>query len=327
MAACFPLKLLQRIAGNRAVFINYHSIKGIDSDEIINRNVYRTIDEFVEDIKYLLKNFKSLSINEIIDNIKKGNKIDNDGFYLTFDDGLSVVYNYFVPLLKKYKLTASVFLNPDFVDNKDLHFQRKKNLLKNIVNDEDLKSKDQDWKSIFSRVKIIDVEFHDAVNSIDYKKSEILNDLLFLFNIDYKEYLKKNKIYLTSDQIEEMIEDGFSFGGHSMNHPKYGELSEEEQQKQTIESINWVQNKFSLPYRIFAFPLRDQEISKNHFDKLDGKCEVSFGVNGICDDEVPFHIHRIDVESSGVKIAWVLKFEYLKFIVKRCLGKEVLKRS
>ncbi len=327
LASLFPLKWLRRMADRQLIVINYHSIHNADVDPLINANKYRSVKEFERDIVFLSSCYNGITYQEIINYIKKGAGIPQHSFYLTFDDGLNVVYKAFYPVLKKYRVNAAFFLNPAFVDNQDLHFQRKKNLLKQSLQKSVVEETRKQWMKLFEEEGICGEDFFKSIEEVDFRKSYILDSLMDLFKIDLKKYLQKHQIYLNSDAIKEMIDEGFAFGGHSINHPKYQDLSVDEQAEQTIESIRWVKEHFELDYRLFAFPLRDQAISKSLFKEIAGECEVTFGVNGISDDQIPFHIHRIDVESTGVKIEWVLKFEYLKFLVKRMLGKNRLQRK
>jgi peptidoglycan/xylan/chitin deacetylase (PgdA/CDA1 family) len=327
LASLFPLEWLRRMANRQLIVINYHSIQDADVDPVINTNKYRSVKEFEKDIIFLSSFYTGITYQDVISYIKKGAGIPQHSFYLTFDDGLNIVYKAFYPLLKKYKVNAAFFLNPDFVDNHDLHFQRKKNLLKQTIQTGVIAQTKELWTKLFEDEDIYGEDFFKSLEEVNFSKSYILDSLMDLFKLDLKKYLQEHQIYLNSDAIREMIDEGFAFGGHSINHPKYQELSVEEQAEQTIESIRWVKEHFALDYRLFAFPLRDQDISKSLFNKIAGECEVTFGVNGISDDQIPFHIHRIDVESTDVKIEWVLKFEYLKFLFKRMLGKNRLQRK
>jgi peptidoglycan/xylan/chitin deacetylase (PgdA/CDA1 family) len=322
----FPLKSLQYHSRRELLVINYHSIKGIDPDPIINRDVYRTESELEKDIVFLKKHYQFVTYKDVVDYVRIQKKIPSGSVFLTFDDGLRVVYTHIYPILKKHNVNAAFFLNPAFVDNKDVHFQRKKNLLSQLVTQNQIESKKREWKLIFDSVFIHNLNFYQSLAMVDYKKSDILNDLIKLFNIDIKDYLTTQQIYLNKGEIEEMIQDGFAFGGHSIDHPKYEELNIEGQVIQTVDSIMWVKNNFDLDYSIFAFPQRDHKITKQVFKNIEAKCDVSFGVQGVGDDEVPFHLQRIDAESASVKMSMVLKLEYIKFILRKLSGKKQFKR-
>ena len=46
----------------------------------------------------------------------KGKNIPEKSIVLTFDDGYADIWIYAYPLLKKYGMCGTVFINPDFVD-------------------------------------------------------------------------------------------------------------------------------------------------------------------------------------------------------------------
>ena len=321
-----PFKATRKLADRNLLVVNYHSILGIDPDPFINKNIYRTKDEFERDILYLKKHYSFVDLQQVIAYRIKGAKLPKNSILLTFDDGLSVVYHIIRPLLLKHQVSAVFFINPNFVDNEDLHFQRKKNLILHTVSETGIEKKRAQWQALVSQEGINKINFKECIKQIGYKDSEILDKLLDLFEVVVKQYLQTHSIYLTKQQIKEMIDEGFSFGGHSLDHPKYDELTLEEQEYQTRESIRWVKQTFDLDYAVFAFPLRDHNMSIELFEKFEDDCDLSFGVMGMGDDIVKKHIQRIDVESSSVKISLVLKFNYIKLLFKRLIGNSYYKR-
>ncbi|TLX75652.1 hypothetical protein E9993_08825 [Labilibacter sediminis] len=319
-------KILREIADRNLLVINYHSIYDVDEDARISKNIYRTEEEFEQDIVFLKKHYQFISLPQLLNYLQQGTKLPPNSVFLTFDDGLKVVYDKIRPILNKHQVSAAFFLNPSFVDNADLHFQRKKNLLQAKVKKNEIEAKKQKWKEIFLTVNIDTVNFHKGLKRVDFNRSYILNSLFELFEIDLETYQKKNQIYLNSTEIEQMISEGFVFGGHSMDHPNYDELSFGEQKKQTLDSIYWVRKKYDLVYSIFAFPLRDHNISQKLLKAIQSHCEVSFGVMGLGEDVFKNHIQRIDAESNGASMIQVLKFEYLKYITRKIMGIQKFKR-
>lgn len=319
-------KKIREKAKRELLVINYHSILGIDPDSKINKNIYRSEEELERDMIFLKKHYHFVSLSELMKYKLKGKKIPSNSVFLTFDDGLAVVYHKIRPILLKHQISAAFFLNPLFVDNKDLHYQRKKNLIIQSVSAIEVNAKQSMWKALFTEHDIEADDFFVALNSIAYNKSPILDELATLFNIDVKQYLAENQIYLSSPQIEKMISEGFWFGGHSMDHPKYDEISFSEQINQTLDSIEWVKKRFGLSYAIFAFPLRDHNMSIQLFEAIASKCEITFGVMGMGNDVINSHIQRIDVESSGVSINLALKLEYLKYVVQGLMGRKTYER-
>ena len=61
---------------------------------------------------------------------------------------------------------------------------------------------------------------------------------------------------MTTEQINILIENGFSIGGHSIGHPKLQELSHNNQIKQIEESIKFINSKFNTGIRSLHFHLQ-----------------------------------------------------------------------
>lgn len=312
-----PFNWLRSLAQRPLIVINYHSIQGIDPDSVINKNTYRSKAEFEKDIRFLKEHFDIISPEEII---QTNGNITNNGLpkvVLTFDDGLAINYQFFSKILKKYNIKAIFFINPDFIDNRGLHYKRKVNYLLRKNNSESINVVRSQWEQLFKSVGITPSFVPEDLYHITYKKSFIIDQLAHLFQIDFENVAQKQAIYLTSEQIQEMLDDGFYFGGHSMDHPNYNELEENEQVLQSIESIEWVVKQFELKYALFAFPMNDQKISKSVIEQIHREVDVSFGINGMMDDFTIRHIPRITIEQTGQPIKVCLKYEYLKYIFLR----------
>lgn len=78
-----------------------------------------------------------------------------------------------------------------------------------------------------SHLEIFDIE--NYLLKIDYKNKEKLDTIAQLINYNFNDYLAKQKPYLTSQQIKELIQQGFYFGAHSKNHPEYQFIDLKEQ--------------------------------------------------------------------------------------------------
>ncbi len=322
----FPLNFLRFLAKRDFIIINYHSISGADPDPLINKNIYRTEKEFISDIRYYKKEFNIISLFDVLDLIIENKPLPKNSLLLTFDDGLKSVFDIIRPILKEQNVTATFFLNPNFIDNKDLHFQRKKNLLLSQVSDEEIESKKEMWKDLFKNSELTDLSFSKGLSSMSYHETEYINQLMKLFNISLDKYFRNNQIYLSSQEVCRMIKEGFTFGAHSMDHPNYKLLNIEQQYRQTIESIHWIKRKFDLDYSVFAFPHRDHEVKMELFEKISDEVIISFGVRGIGDDVIPYHLQRIDVESTSVSASRAIKLELIKYIVHKVLGRSIFKR-
>jgi len=260
----------------------------------------RSVESFKSDLAYILKYYEPIELKDLIQKIENKETFKKNYFHLSFDDGLREFYDIAAPILKEKGIPATVFLNSDFIDNKDLFFRFKVSIL---------------------------VEKIAASGLLDcsFKERQILDDIARDSNIDFEDYLKKEQPYLTSQQIEQLIQDGFTFGAHSKNHPLYNKLSIEEQLSQTKDSITSITAQFNLAYKVFSFPFTDDGVSLDFFNKIKDEVDLTFGCSGLKDDTIVNHLHRIPMEldREGKEI---IKSEYLYYLLKKTVGKNRMVR-
>lgn len=92
--------------------INGHYITKHRLKENLDREIY---EEF---ILHLLSFGEIISINDALDKINSGiTKISKPYFVLTYDDGFEECFLIMEPVLAKYKLTATFFINANYIDS------------------------------------------------------------------------------------------------------------------------------------------------------------------------------------------------------------------
>ena len=170
----------------------------------------------------------------------------------------------------------------------------------------------------------------EALLSIQYKNRDLLDKVAKICNYSFSEFLETNKPYLTTEQILELSKKGFLFGAHSIDHPRYSEISFEEQIKQTKVSVEFVKNKFNQSHSLFAFPFTDDGISSNLFNPLFDTnkpiVDFSFGGAGLKNELYNQHIQRIPMEGLSASGKKIIKTEYLYYLIKSFFGKNTIHR-
>ncbi len=266
-----PTKILINLSSKKVIYPFYHIVSNNPPPHIKHLYPVRSIKQFEKDLDFLQKHFTASNFPV---------KGSNPQFVLSFDDGLSEVYDIIAPILKKRNIPAILFVNSAFVENKDM--------------------------------------FSNYILSLKKENP----------NIDFKDYLKSEKPYLTKQQISELKAEGFTVGAHSINHPLFSEISEEEQIRQTKESIKFVTENFGGTQNLFAFPFTDNGVKDSFFEIVfnENIAEYTFGTAGIKDDNIKNNIQRIPVEKYGLSAKRHIKTELLLYFVKRVLKKEKVSR-
>ncbi len=270
--------------------IYYHIVDDKANKHIDNLYKYKNVSSFERDILFLDKNYKFLDLDDIKNNRK--------GVILSFDDGYSQCYNVIYPILKKYSIPAFFFLNNDFIDNQDMFFRCKISLLieqvQSLSNSEKTRASQELGCSSANLAK--------TLKSWRTEETDKLNSLAQIMNIDFQDYLVKENAYLSSEQIETMIADGYYFGGHTYRHLSLKSMTYKEQLFQLQESALDVKKKYALDYAITSIPYKDSGLKRGILADLSKSIDYTFGGYGL--KEIPKfnYFRRVSNEHSDLRI-------------------------
>lgn len=319
----FLLRLLIRISGQPIIFPFYHTVSNFKLPHITHLYKVKNDALFEREIQFYLKYYRPLSLTELIDIVHNNRQINEPAFFLSFDDGLSQVYTNVYPVLKKYNVPAALFLNSAFIDNKAIFYRYKASLLVDLCSSTDQRK----IKAYFGNIRSYN-DLKKEIFKISYKEQAKLDEVAAYFAVDFNQYLHEHKPYLSSEQLFELAENGFYLGGHSIDHPDFHQISQEERLRQVKESVDDVQEKFNLGYRIFSFPFYDYLIDLQFFKMLQSiQIDLSFGTSGIKKDTAQFNLQRIPVEKSNLHAGKYIKRQYIKSVVQQWTGNNRLKRK
>ena len=326
IAPRFSLGELVRRSKQNLFLPFYHTVKDKQNlDHIKHLYRVRTVAQFEQDMDYLLKHFRPIDLHELEFHLLSKKPFEEKVFFLSFDDGLRGVLETASPILQKKEIPATVFLNSAFVDNNDLFYRYKTSLLIEQISKHPL-SKNQLKTSteIFGNENSI----KESLLNVNYSSRLKLDKFATLIEYDFNSFLEKEKPYLTSEEIKTMSENGFTFGGHSIDHPEFKNLSFEQQIHQCTASRAFIKKLLHPTTNPFAFPFSDEEVSDSFFDKIneDNNSCLTFGISGIKQDPQPLHLQRFPMEKSELEAEKQIPTAYLYYLVKQMFGKASIER-
>lgn len=306
----------------------YHLVN--DENPAHTRHLYkiRNCKRFEADLDFFLKYYHPISHQELIE-FKKTPEEIIPSFFLSFDDGFSEIYDVVAPILERKGVPATFFLNPSFIDNKELFFRNKASILIDRLKETTI----EDKKELSVYLKAPKPTYQDIRNSIlkvDYSNRTILDKLAEIIDLDFGEYLLETKPYLTSGQIQSLLKRGFGIGAHSLDHPEYQYISLKEQLYQTKESVRFLVEKFNLDYKIFSFPFTDYGVSKQFFNSIFEESKIldlSFGTAGLKKDIVDQNLQRTPMEGTNHSCKSLINAEYLYYLLKMPFRKNLIVRD
>lgn len=309
----------------QSVYPYYHIIRDDKVTHIENLYQYKNISQFKNDLDVLSKNFSPATINDLLDK-----KQHDNSFLISFDDGLEEIYSVVYPILKERNLKAIFFINPVFVDNNEGLY---KHYISIIISH--LKKENYPAENLNKISSLLNFSYESNENfivkfkNIKFSERGKIDDVLNYLDIDIKSYLNDHKPYISKVQIQEMADNGFYFGGHTMSHPPLEQLTFEEQKKEIIDSIDWIKNNFNINYSLFAFPFSDKKISKKLLHDLfeyDPNI-LLFGNSGLKKDFDSRIIQRFSLENPNKEVNKVIVTENLYKYYNKIIGKYKIKRK
>lgn len=95
--------------------VYYHSV-GIKKPDWVRKSLTLEIEYFERQVKYFSKHFTTIFLKDYWEARNGLKKLPENALLISFDDGFLDNYVWAFPYLKKYNLKATIFVNPEFVD-------------------------------------------------------------------------------------------------------------------------------------------------------------------------------------------------------------------
>jgi peptidoglycan/xylan/chitin deacetylase (PgdA/CDA1 family) len=324
--AKIPISIWTALTRQRLLLPFYHCVSDRKPAHIKHLYQVKTEKQFVRDLDFITKHFKPIGADEIMASVKNDRPLPQKSFLLTFDDGLREFHDVVAPILLKKGIPAICFVNSGFADNKALFYRYKQSLLYEHIVQKSIENKTFQEKS---RSMGIELASPADLLLLTYEETEKLNHLATELGLDYKAYLQEYRPYMTRQQIMELAQKGFCFGGHSIDHPKYTKVPLQEQIRQTHESIDFVNEIAPSHYRLFSFPFTDDGVKKEFFELvLSGEppiADITFACAGIKKDDFTRNIQRIPAEIGHYNLMEVISAEYAYYAFRSLFNKNKVK--
>ena len=309
--------------------VYYHTVADRELAHLENLYSFRNVAQFKRDLDVLLKYFRPVSLQDFLASRRGEKKLPRNSFLLTFDDGLRECHEIAGPILKQKGIPATFFLCSAFVDNRDAAYDLKKSLLAKELGKAYNHGQEKQIRAILQRVGICETEILRGALGVDHRRRAVLDEVAKELNFDFSEWLKDVQPYMNTQQCFDLLKAGHALGAHSVDHPRYCELSLEEQLQQTRESVGFVRNRFRLDYAAFSFPGSDAKVSLEFFRRAreEWKVDVFFGNRGFLDDSAFGSVQRSSMEKTSMSAEGVLGKALVTRLAKTVIGRGKVPRS
>jgi peptidoglycan/xylan/chitin deacetylase (PgdA/CDA1 family) len=324
-----PQQWLIRLTGQDLILPYYHAVSDAPMPHLEQVYRVRSVRRFKEDLEFLLRHFEPVGLEALLSHTRA--KKRKPSMFLSFDDGLAEIYHIVSPILIAKGLPAAFFINTDFLDNRALFYRYKTSLILDRLGRTGYSPAVTDrLKSQYDLAGSDRRSVREFILDISYSDRQELDSIAEFLDLDFHAFLKVRKPYMSLQQLRELNNQGFFIGAHSKDHPEFSELSVQEQVMQYRDSMEFVQKELGVKYGIFSFPFGDhgvppeffEQLKKDHMPRLD----ASFGTAGIKRDPLPIHFQRIQMETGRASAGRLIRGEYLYYLAKGLVGRNLVRR-
>lgn len=298
-----PLPLLKFIIKRPLTAIFYHAVSEQPMPHV--DSIYPSISasQFEKEMEYLQSKYRFVSYQQVGEYLLLGKQIPKNAIHLSFDDGFAECYSVVLPILEKLNIPCTFFITTAWLDNKKMFFRNKVALLWNLVqqvDDAELIRLLKKIEGVFSTAIASRPEFRRWIFSLKEDQLAEIDKLSKILQFDEKYYLSSTPLYLSTDEVKDMVARGFTIGAHTISHPKLENVDFARMDYEISESCKQIQEitgEISVP---FAFPNSATNIDRTQLREIYNKHShvgVLFNTKGVNSDE-EFIINRVWAEKK-----------------------------
>ena len=320
---------LSRLTGMTLVSVYYHMVCDDEVPHTKHLYPHKNTNQFRDDLDYLASQYDIVSLSDVLVHVETGKTLPERALLLTFDDGFREMHDVAAPILQRKGVPATFFICSACIDNETLCYMHKGSVIAEHL------LRYRPAGAFAAARKALGIqdgpmeEIVSAVLSLGYSERAEIDLFALLLDIDLDEYRLKQRPYLSSDQIRNLLKAGFTVGAHSIDHPIYALLPLEEQLLQTVTSVRQIRSRFSLTYGAFAFPSTDAGVTKKYFSEIEksGLVNVCFGTGAMMRDDMASLLHRCSLEKPVMPGERILAMEYARKLYRMATGKDTVRRK
>jgi peptidoglycan/xylan/chitin deacetylase (PgdA/CDA1 family) len=326
------IKILRFLGRAYVKILVFHSIDDVESDFIRGSNVWTSKVRFAKHLRYITKRYRVISLQEFITSLQCG-KITKNSVVITFDDGFADNYHVAFPLLKHYRIPATVFLVTDCIEHQKPIWIQELYYLINTVGAQKIAAglnavtweldgpqfrPQNNSKRKLDLNKALEEYLAFSVNK--EMRHEILDKLYRDFSIQKDKIFSQNEIFLNWNQVTQMRTNGISFGNHGASHTPLSAMPLDEQENEMHQSKHILEEKLGESFLPFSYPFGmakyyTQEAKEIIINTGHG-CIVTAKPTLNNAQTSPFELGRIDVKNFSLPM---LAFEMEKGVLKQML--------
>jgi peptidoglycan/xylan/chitin deacetylase (PgdA/CDA1 family) len=219
-------------------------------------------ENFSWQMEFIKKHYNPIHLSRIIDYLDDDIALPSNPIVITIDDGFDDVYTNAFPILKGLDIPATLFITTSFLEEeKTIWYERLAHFIlqtdyRIVIADlafeipasKDISVRRQYYSQLVERLKLVP----------NGKRIELLNELYEKYGENYYATsidIRNLSRPLNWEQIVEMSESILEVGSHSLTHPVFTSLTNENLRRELVDSKNILESAMGIKIDSIAYPV------------------------------------------------------------------------
>jgi peptidoglycan/xylan/chitin deacetylase (PgdA/CDA1 family) len=310
--------LRSRLMRHKAAILMYHRIADRQEAQFdYSPNGMITLPSlFARQMRFLAKHYQVLTINQLCDVLEGTSPIPARPIAcVTFDDGWLDNWTEALPVLRRYRIPATIFVSCNCIDNISWYWlERLKFVIAHAhrcLVDRTLSGPDRLTLEKNMRMLGLDALCHELAPNLGAMLLQLARQIAHdgeneqrqwqAWTEELAEYsrLAEMQYFMTWDQLRSLQNQGIEIGAHSLTHTDLTTLSHQQVTREIEGSKSRLESQLQRTIHNFAFPYGKHNSTTEEVLRTAGFRSASTTVIGLVDIQAkPFLLERINIHTD-----------------------------
>lgn len=253
--------LMRLISSRRALILTYHRFSA-DGDDDDGKT---PASQFAKQLEYLTSHYDVVPLSRMVERITDLEPLPSRLAAITIDDGYRDAYDVAYPLLRRYGVSASLFVVTEFANRRAWIWTDKARFLTQQAAPQRLNMKIRESElSLELNGETSRRNASERINSIikrlpDESKEEAIRRLSLALGVAIPQAPPEEFSSVTWDQAREMYANGVEIGSHTLTHPILTNVGDERLRRELRDSKSHLEEVLGHQVDLFCYPNGDND--------------------------------------------------------------------
>jgi len=236
------------------IILMFHMITPQDEEDLSSINNLKLSPQFFEYVikTAIVQNRYFISLDELWEILIHNKKLDKKATLITFDDGYRDNFLYAYPILKKYDIPFTIYINSGFINKEFFPWWL---IIADLIKKKDTIFWENKKFNIDSKLKKEKFYFLIRNKLINCNSKEKIEKIVNMICEENKCSIKKNNLFMSWKEIKELLNyPKFCLGTHTYFHLNLTVLNEEQIQQEIERDIKEIKKNTGIEPKHISYP-------------------------------------------------------------------------